>query len=104
MSRGLCQKCYGINSPNSITTDIVNCFRSNKINVKIEDKMEGRERQRESGIALFFFDSISFPHLPRSGSGVFFLITLSLLPPVIVVEYQHRCEIPASFRADLKSL
>ena len=70
-----------------------------------ESKMEGERERREICVSRwFFFDGISFPHLPRSGSGVFSLITLSLLPPVIVVEYQYRCEIPASFRADLKSL
>ena len=42
-------------------------------------------KQVDRGISLFFFDSVSFPHLPRSGSGVFSSITLTLLPPVTVV-------------------
>ena len=39
----------------------------------------------DGGISLFFFDSVSFPYLPRSGSGVFPLITPTLLHPVTVV-------------------
>ena len=36
-------------------------------------------------IVVFLFDSVRLPHLPHSDSGVFSLITLTLLPPVTVV-------------------